>query len=76
VDNIKMDLGEIGWCDIDWIDLAQNLDQWTDPMNTVKKLLVPKNSGKLLSSCTTGGLWRRAQLHGVSYVICALHVLI
>jgi hypothetical protein len=21
-DNIKMDLGEIGWCGMDWIDLA------------------------------------------------------
>jgi hypothetical protein len=27
VDNIKMDLREIGW-DMDWIDLAQNRDQW------------------------------------------------
>jgi hypothetical protein len=23
VDNIKMDLGEIGWCDVDWIGLAR-----------------------------------------------------
>jgi hypothetical protein len=27
VDNIKMDLREIGWDCIDWIDLAQNRDQ-------------------------------------------------
>jgi hypothetical protein len=26
VDNIKMDLREIGWNDMDWIDLAQNMD--------------------------------------------------
>jgi hypothetical protein len=26
VDNIKMDLREIGWDDMDWIDLAQNRD--------------------------------------------------
>jgi hypothetical protein len=25
-DNIKMDLGDIEWCGIDWIDLAQNRD--------------------------------------------------
>jgi hypothetical protein len=25
-DNIKMDLGEIRWCGIDWIDLAQDRD--------------------------------------------------
>jgi hypothetical protein len=28
VDNIKMDLGEIGWRGVDWIDLAQNRDEW------------------------------------------------
>jgi hypothetical protein len=27
VDNIKMDLREIGWGGMDWIDLAQNRDQ-------------------------------------------------
>jgi hypothetical protein len=27
VDNIKMDLREIGWDGMDWIDLAQNGDQ-------------------------------------------------
>jgi hypothetical protein len=28
VDNIKMDLTEIGWGVMDWIDLAQNRDNW------------------------------------------------
>jgi hypothetical protein len=28
VDNIKMDLREIGWDGMDWIDLAQDRDQW------------------------------------------------
>jgi hypothetical protein len=28
VDNIKMDLREIEWDGMDWIDLAQNRDQW------------------------------------------------
>jgi hypothetical protein len=28
VDNIKMDLSEIGWGGMDWIDLAQDRDQW------------------------------------------------
>jgi hypothetical protein len=27
VNNIKMDLGEIGWCGRDWIQLAQDRDQ-------------------------------------------------
>jgi hypothetical protein len=28
VDNVKMYLGEIGWDDMDWIDLPQDRDQW------------------------------------------------
>jgi hypothetical protein len=28
VENIKMDLREIGWNGMEWIDLAQNRDQW------------------------------------------------
>jgi hypothetical protein len=27
VDNIKIDLKEIGWCGIDWIDLVQDRDK-------------------------------------------------
>jgi hypothetical protein len=40
VDNIKMDLGEIGWDGMDWIDLAQDKDQWRALLNTVKNLRV------------------------------------
>jgi hypothetical protein len=28
VDNIKIDLREIGWDGMDWINLAQNRDKW------------------------------------------------
>jgi hypothetical protein len=35
-------------------------------VNTVTNLRVPYNVGKFLSSCTTGGFSRRAQLHEVS----------
>jgi hypothetical protein len=35
VDNIKMDLREIGWDGMDWIDLAQSRDQWRAFVNTV-----------------------------------------
>jgi hypothetical protein len=27
-DNIRMDLRDVGWEDMDWIHLAQNRDQW------------------------------------------------
>jgi hypothetical protein len=35
---------------VDWIDLAQDSDEWRALMNTVTKLQVPKNFGKFLSS--------------------------
>jgi hypothetical protein len=41
VDNIKMNLREIRWDGMDWIDLAQDRDQWRDLVNTVMNLLVP-----------------------------------
>jgi hypothetical protein len=55
VDNIKMDFIEIGWGGMDWIDLPQDRDQWRALMNTVMKLLVPLNVGKLWNNCTTCG---------------------
>jgi hypothetical protein len=36
-----MDLREIGWGGMDWIDLAQYKDQWRALVNIVKKLRVP-----------------------------------
>jgi hypothetical protein len=41
VDNIKMNLREIGWDGMDWIDLAQGRDQWRALVNTVVNLRVP-----------------------------------
>jgi hypothetical protein len=41
VDNIKMDLREIEWDGLDWIDLSQDRDQWRAPVNTVLNLRVP-----------------------------------
>jgi hypothetical protein len=40
VDNIKMDLKEIGWDGMDWIDLAQDRNQWRALVNTVMNLRV------------------------------------
>jgi hypothetical protein len=50
VDNIKIDLREIGWDGVDWIDLPQNRDQWRALVNAVINLRVPYNVRKLLSS--------------------------
>jgi hypothetical protein len=41
VDNIKMGLGEIGWDGRDWIERAQDRDQWRALVNTVMNLRVP-----------------------------------
>jgi hypothetical protein len=41
VDNIKLDLGEIGWGGMDWINLAQDREQWGALVNTVMNLRVP-----------------------------------
>jgi hypothetical protein len=41
VDNIKMDLLEIGWGDVDWIGLAQDRDKWRALVNAVMNLRVP-----------------------------------
>jgi hypothetical protein len=41
VDNIKTDLIEIGWDVVDWIELAQDRDQWRTLMNTVMNIRVP-----------------------------------
>jgi hypothetical protein len=39
--NIKMDLREIGWDVMDWIDLVQDRSQWRALMNTEMNLRVP-----------------------------------
>jgi hypothetical protein len=41
VDNIKIDIREIGWNGMDWIDLAQDRDEWRALVNTVMNLRVP-----------------------------------
>jgi hypothetical protein len=40
-DNIKMDLLEVGWKGVDWIDMAQGRDRWRAVVNAVMKLRVP-----------------------------------
>jgi hypothetical protein len=40
-DNIKIDLREIGCSGMDWIDLAQDRDQWMVFFNVVMNLWVP-----------------------------------
>jgi hypothetical protein len=41
VDNIMMDLGEVGWGDVDWIGLAKDRNRWRAVVNSVLNLWVP-----------------------------------
>jgi hypothetical protein len=41
MDNIKMNLREMGWGGMDWINLAQDRDQWRALVNMVIDLQVP-----------------------------------
>jgi hypothetical protein len=45
VDNIKLDLGEVGWDGRDWIDLAQDRDRWRAYVNAVMNLRFHKMLG-------------------------------
>lgn len=38
-----MDVKDVGWEGVEWINLAQNRGKWQDVMNTVMTLQVPKN---------------------------------
>jgi hypothetical protein len=38
VDNIRMDLGEVGWSDVDWIGLAKDKNRWRAVVNSVLNL--------------------------------------
>jgi hypothetical protein len=66
VDNIRMDLEEVGWSDVDWIGLAQDRNRWRALVNSVLNLRVPWNAGKLLGGLTSSGLSISAQLLRVS----------
>jgi hypothetical protein len=41
VDNIEMDLRDTGWDGVDWMDMAQDRDQWRALVNAVLNLRVP-----------------------------------
>jgi hypothetical protein len=58
MNNIKMNLVEIGWGSADWIGLAQDRDKRRALVNAITKLS---------SGYTIGGLSSSAQLHRVSY---------
>jgi hypothetical protein len=66
VDSIRMDLGEVGWGDVDWIGLAQDRNRWRALVNSVLNLRVPLYAGKLSNGLTSSGFSSSAQLYRVS----------
>jgi hypothetical protein len=40
-DNIEMELREVGWEGVDWIDMAQRRDRWRALVNAVMNLRIP-----------------------------------
>jgi hypothetical protein len=50
-DNNIIDLRVIEWDDMDWIELAQDRDQWGALVNTVMNLHVPQNATLLSYFC-------------------------
>jgi hypothetical protein len=66
VDNIRMDLGEVGWGGADCIGLAKDRNRWRALVNSVLNLRVPRNVGKLSSGLTSNDLLSSVQLHRVS----------
>jgi len=66
VDNIRMDLQEVGCGYMDWIGLAQDRDRWRTLVSAVMNLGVLLNAGNFLTSCKPVSCSRRTLHHGVS----------
>jgi len=69
VDNIRMDLLEVGCGYMDWIGLAQYRDRWRTLVSAVMNLQVPRNAENFLTSCKPVSFSRRTLHHGVSKLI-------
>ena len=66
VDNIRIDLQEVGCGYIGWIWLAQDRDRWRTLVDAVMNFRVPRNAGNSLTSCKSVSCSRWTLHHGVS----------
>ena len=73
VDNIRMDLQEVGCGYMDWIGLAQDRDRWRMLESAVMNLRVPWNAGNFLTSCKPVSFSRTTLHHGVS-ILCRCEI--
>ena len=69
VENIRMDLQEVGCGFMDWIGLAQDRNSWRTLVSAVMNLRVPCNVGNLLTSCKPVSCTGRTLYHGESKYI-------
>jgi hypothetical protein len=70
--NIKMDLKELEWERVGWIQRARDRGQWWVLVNTVMKLPVPYNADNLLTSWETISFSRSPLLHAVAVYTTSL----
>jgi len=74
VDNIRLDLLEVGCGYMDWIGLAQDRDGWRTLVSAVINLRVPGNAGNFLTSCKPISFSRGTLHYGVSkFLISVAH---
>jgi len=66
VDNIRMNLQEMGRGYMDWIGLAQDKDRWRTLVRAVMNLRVLWNAGNFLISCKPVSCSKRTLHHGLS----------
>ena len=66
VDNIRMDLQQVGCGYMYWIGLAQDRDRWRTLVSAVMNIGVPWNAGNFLTSCKRDSFSRRTLHLGVS----------
>ena len=66
VDNIRMNLQEVGCLYMDWIGRAQDRDRWRTLVSAVMNLRVPWNAENFLTSCKPVSFSWRTLHHGVS----------
>ena len=59
VDNIRMDLQEVGCGYMDWIGPGQDRDRWRTLVSAVMNLRVLSNAGNFLTSCKPVSFSRR-----------------
>ena len=64
-----MDIQELEWGDMDWIDLAQDGDKYQALANAVTNIQVTLNAVNFLTSGGTVSLSGKSLLHGVSWLV-------